>query len=67
MDNILLIKNIQKEIDKIKCIFLRKFKMKNLGLVSWHLGLTITHDLLASKMFISQALYVEKILKNSEM
>ncbi len=41
--------------------------MGDLGPVSWYLGLKITRDLSAGKMFLSQAPYVEKILERFEM
>lgn len=63
MDNMLVIETTQKEIDEIKRAFTGKFKMSNLSPISWYLGLKITCDFLAGKIFLSQALYVEKILE----
>lgn len=41
--------------------------MSGLGPVSWYLGLKITRDISAGKMFLSQAPYVEKILERFGM
>ncbi len=62
MDDILVIGSTQKEIDEINRALTGEFKMSDLGPVSWYLGLKITCDLSAGKMFLSQSPYVEKIL-----
>ena len=41
--------------------------MSDFGPVSWYLGLNITRNLAASKMFLSQAPYIEKILERFGM
>ena len=41
--------------------------MSDLGPVSWYLGLKITRNISAGKMFLSQAPYVEKILERFGM
>ena len=64
INNLLIIGSIQKEIDKIKRILTRKFKMNDLDLVNWYLDFKISYDILASKMI---APYIEKILKYFEM
>ena len=60
MDNILVIGNIQKEINKIKGVFTEKLKMSDLSSVSCYLGLKITCNLLAGKMFYLKYLILRK-------
>ena len=63
----LVVGSTQKEIDDIKQAFTSEFKMSDLGPVSWYLGLKITSDISAGKMFLSQAPYVKKILERFRM
>ncbi|WP_375449353.1 reverse transcriptase domain-containing protein [uncultured Nostoc sp.] len=67
VDDLLVVRSIQKEIDKVKHALTNKFKMTDLGPISWYLGLKITRDISAGKMFLSQAPYIEKILERFGM
>lgn len=67
MDNMLVIKSTQKEIDDVKYALTNKFKMSDFGPVSWYLELKITYDISAGKMFLLQALYIKKILEHFGM
>lgn len=52
-DDMLVIKSTQKEIVEIKCALTGKFKMRNLGPVSWYLCLKITRNLLSANGWLS--------------
>ena len=67
MDDMLVVGSTQKEINNIKRALTSDFKMSDLGPVSWYLGLKITHNISAGKMFLFQAPYVEKILERFGM
>lgn len=67
IDDILVIEITQKDIDEIKRGLIGEFKMSDLGPVNWYLGSKITCDILAGKMFLSQASYIEKILERFGM
>lgn len=46
------VKSTQKKIDNIKRAFTNEFKISDFGLVNWYLGLKITCNISAGKMFL---------------
>lgn len=63
----LVVRNMQKKIDNAKRALTKEFKVSDLELVSWYLGLKITRTISTCKMVLSQASYIEKILERFRM
>ena len=67
VDDLLIAGKNKANIDQFKRIISTKFKMKDLGPVSWCLGMKITRDRLKKTLTISQPQYVNEILSRFNM
>jgi Reverse transcriptase (RNA-dependent DNA polymerase) len=64
VDDIIIIDNNSREIDCIKNDLKQKFKIKDLGKLTYFLGIEITHS--QKRLFISQRKYVLDLLKETD-
>jgi Reverse transcriptase (RNA-dependent DNA polymerase) len=64
VDDIIITDNNSREIDCIKNDLKQKFKIKDLGKLTYFLGIEITHS--QKKLFISQRKYVLDLLKETD-
>lgn len=57
----------QKEIDHLKKALTTRFKMTDLRSVTHYLGFCITRNLALGTMFLTQEIYIQKILEHFGM
>ncbi|CAM8993457.1 unnamed protein product [Rhodiola kirilowii] len=67
VDDILIMSNADSEIEKIKKELSMNFDMKDLGNAKKILGINIIRDIPNKKMIMSQAEYIDKVLKRFNM
>lgn len=67
IDDLLLASTCHSEIDNIKLLLSKNFKMKDLGMLRNYLGMNIVQNLREGTITISQSAYLVKILKTFDM
>ncbi|CAM8997367.1 unnamed protein product [Rhodiola kirilowii] len=67
VDDILIMSNSESEISKIKKQLSSSFDMKDIGIAKRILGIDIVRDRPKRKMYLSQAEYIDKVLKKFNM
>ncbi|CAM8887559.1 unnamed protein product [Rhodiola kirilowii] len=67
VDDILIMSNYESEISKIKKQLSSNFDMKDLDIAKKILGINIVRDRPKKKMYLSQAEYIDKVLKKFSM
>jgi hypothetical protein len=64
VDGLLITRKDRKEIDALKKALNHRFKISNLGLVNFYLGMTITQDQINRTLRLSQQAYLAKVLRD---
>lgn len=67
MDNILLLGFYLTEIRNLKKKLRDKFIIRDIGLMSWYLGIEVIRDQPYRTFYINKSVFMQKILKNLEM
>lgn len=67
VDDLLIAGSDEKEVDDLKVTLNQHFKMKDLGGISYFLGMHITQNVLKNEIIINQTLYLKKMLKIFKM
>ncbi|SLM33332.1 gag-pol polyprotein [Lasallia pustulata] len=62
VDNLLLVGPKKSEIEKVKQSLNKRFKMTDLGLCSYYLGMSIRRDLVNWALFLGQRAYLDKVI-----
>ena len=65
VDDLLITAGSQKLMDKIKDLLSQKFKMKDLGIPSYFLGIQFSFN--KDSIVLQQSMYVDKLLKRFDM
>ena len=55
------------EMETIKAALAKRYTLKDLGRISWYLGMRFQYDLPAGKLSVSQAAYVKGVLATAKM
>ena len=67
VDDMLIVAQDKENIRKVKVQLNKEFEMKNLGTTKKILGMEILRDRKASKLYLSQKGYIEKVLHKFNM
>lgn len=67
VDDLIITGSNVKEIDNLKVEMMKNFKMKDLGLISYYLGISVNQNLLENTVTLSQSNYLENVLKRFDM
>ena len=67
VDDMLIVAQDKENIRKVKVQLNKEFEMKNLGTTKKILGMEILRDRKASKLYLSQKGYIEKVLHRFNM
>lgn len=67
IDHLLIVRKSQKEINHFKKVLTSRFKITDLGQVTYYLGLCIIRDVTTGIIFLSQETYIQKILERFGM
>jgi hypothetical protein len=64
VDDLLITRKDRKEIDALKKALNHRFKISDLGLVNFYLGITVTRDRINRTLRLSQQAYLAKVLRD---
>ena len=64
VDDLLITRKDRKEIDALKKALNNRFKMSDLGLVNFYLGMTVTQDRINRTLRLGQQAYLTKVLRD---
>jgi hypothetical protein len=67
VDDLLITRKDRKEIDALKKALNNRFKMSDLGLVNFYLGMTVTRDRINRTLRLGQQAYLTKVLRDFGM
>ena len=67
VDDLLILGKLQSEIDKLKLQFNKRFKMTDLGLAKYIIGIASKRDMEHGTLFLSQEAYARKVLRQYNM
>lgn len=67
VDDLLIFGPLKKEIQEIKDRLSERFKMTDIGPVAYYLGMEITRDRPNRTIYLSQAGYIDKVIRNFDL